>query len=358
MSYNHFKVEDFVLDKKFRQWILSPDAESNLFWQSWLHHHPEKKAVLQEARNIILKMPSMKHKWDKEMEDSLWQAIEEDTQKADPPRTKVLPLHSAAVLESSHRELRRKPYFSHAGKVAAVILLVLICGAAVYVGLRGNHSAQMPVAYVAREVPLGTKARFSLPDGTHVVMNAGSSMRYPEHFSSDERLVSVQGEIYFDVARDSLRPFRVKTGAVVTEALGTAFNVLYEKNRMEIALIEGKVQVSLTSPGARDKLILAPGERASLQDDAYLVRDPFDVEKVTAWTRGIILFKGAGEQEVINTLERWYGVDIVTKGQSSKPWNFLGKFEDKSLEYVLQSMAYTMNFHYTIEGDTITIDYL
>lgn len=79
MNYRRFTVEEFVLDKNFRNWVLNPDAESNLFWQQWLQHHPEKREVLQEARAIILKMPLINYGWDEEMEDALWQGIEKDT---------------------------------------------------------------------------------------------------------------------------------------------------------------------------------------------------------------------------------------------------------------------------------------
>ena len=189
-------------------------------------------------------------------------------------------------------------------------------------------------------------------------MNAGSTLYYPERFSSQERVVEVQGEAYLEVAKDHTRPFKVKTGVVVTEALGTIFHVRNDQEEVAIALLEGKVQVSIeTTDQNKDKLILMPGEQAVLEHEKRLVKDLFDVEKVTAWTRNTILFENAEQQEVVHTLEQWYGVTISTQGQASKPWNFTGKFQDKSLEYVLQSVGYTMDFHFTIEKKDVRIIY-
>ncbi len=364
MSYSSFTVEDFVLDKHFRQWVLSPEAERNLFWKTWLAHHPEKKEVLQEARALILKMPRINYGWNSEVEDALWQSIAQDTQERQQAEeatyTKIIPLHAAAVLNlSPHTPEHKRWGYQTVGSVAATVLLVLSFGMAAYLGSYQRDQEQpQPIVYLTKQTPLGTKARFGLPDGTQVVLNAGSTVRYPEHFTAEERRIDIKGEAFFEVVKDSLRPFRVNTGAIVTEALGTAFNVRYEQQIIEIALIEGKVQVSVDHTGKKeDPIILWPGEQASLEDKKHLLKSTFDTEQVTAWKDGVIFFKGAKEQEVVSTLERWYGIKISTQGKASKPWNFTGRFQDKSLEYVLRSVGYTMDFHFTMEKEEVKIVY-
>lgn len=362
MSYHQFTVEDFVLNKHFRQWVLSPDAESNMFWQSWLARHPEKREVLQEARAIILAMPRINYGWNPELEENLWQSIVQDTQASpqgeEKASTKVVPLHADAVLGTTMIRVQHKRWhYQTMGRVASTILLLLCFGLAGYLGYHVQH-AETSVMYITHDTPPGSRSAFNLPDGSHIVLHAGSSARYPKHFAAQERLVEIKGEAFLTVARDSLRPFRVRTGKVMTEALGTAFNVRYEQHAVEIALVEGKVQVSLAGSSTQEeKLILMPGERAILQEDKYLVRDVFNSEKVTAWKEGMIFFDSAGEAEVIQTLERWYGVKISIEGQPSKSWNFTGKFKDKDLEYVLKSVGYTMNFSFTKEKDQVKIMY-
>lgn len=373
MDYKRFTVEEFVLDKYFRQWVLNPNAESNLFWQMWLQRNPKKREVLQEAKAIILIMPRIDYGWDIEVEDALWQSIQQNTQEINPDKAapveaaseeeylaKVIPLHSAAVLGSPGYQPQHKQWnYQAMGRVAATILLVMTVGIAGYLGFNGQPQIEpQPVAYLTKEAPLGTKTKFSLPDGSQIILNSGSSVHYPEVFNDSERLIEIKGEAFLEVAKDRTKPFRVKTGTVMTEALGTAFNIIYEQEAVEVALVEGKVKVTKYKAGKKEeKVILMPGEQASLQDEKYLTKDVFDLEKVTAWKEGIVFFEGAGEDEFINSLERWYGVEISVKGKASKVWNFSGRFKGKSLEYILKSVGYTMDFNFTIEKKKVKIIY-
>ncbi len=362
MSYSRFSVEDFVLDKYFRQWVLSPDEESNLFWQEWLQHHPEKIEMLQEARAIIVKIPRINYGWNLELENAIWHSIAQKTQKnhqgEEIANTKIVPMNAESILGASLNEhQKRKWSYRMLSRVAATVVIILSIGIAGYLGFHEDNDAR-EITYLIKEAPLGTKVRFDLSDGTKVVLNAGSIARYPERFASGERIVEVEGEAFLEVAKDSLRPFRVKTGALVTEALGTAFNVSNEQEKIDVALVEGKVQVSLVKPGTKvTKLILMPGEQASLQEEGYLIKQAFNPEKVTAWKDNIIFFEGATEEEVVRQLERWYGVKIDISGQSSKSWDYTGKFKDKHLSYVLKSIGYTMGFQYVINGKEVKIMY-
>jgi ferric-dicitrate binding protein FerR (iron transport regulator) len=160
------------------------------------------------------------------------------------------------------------------------------------------------------------------------------------------------------VAKDAQRPFRVKTGEVVTEALGTAFNVRNFGASVEIALVEGKVQVSRVIADITEaQLILLPGEKAYLKDNATLAKNYFNPEQVIAWKEGVIFLESAKEQEVFAALEQWYGVKISTEGKASRAWRYSGKFKNKSLEYILRSVGYTMDFTFRIEDQKVTIRY-
>jgi ferric-dicitrate binding protein FerR (iron transport regulator) len=367
MSYCGFAVEDFVLDKHFRHWVLTPDVESNVFWNSWLQHNPDKGEVIQEARAIILNMPRINYGWSNELEDSMWQSIVEETQKTqkeeqgsriEKANSRVVPLHVTAMLGSiEYAAPRRQWYHLSIVRIAATLLLVLTFSIGSY--FVSQESKESVVAICTVEAPWGKKETFDLPDGSKVQLNAGSAAHFPERFSEKERLIEIRGEAFIEVKKDRLRPFRVKTGILMTEALGTAFNVNCQEESVEISLVEGKVEVSVVNHGKKEeRLILMPGEQASLQNENCLVKDVFNVEKVTAWKHGMIFFISAGQEEVINTLEQWYGVKITLQGQTSKPWNFTGKFKGKSLEYVLKSVSYTMKFDFKIEGDKVKITYL
>ena len=362
MDYSRFTVEDFVLDRKFRKWILSPDTETNMFWDAWLEKHPHKLKTLQEAKTIVIQLPKVDYGWNDEKEDTLWQSIYQDihhhTGKKD---TKVISLHASATLQNhAFQQENRKWHYHQIGKVAAAILLLLCAGLAYYFGIRSIQKAseEHPVTYINRETPLGKKEKFHLPDGTFVVLNAGSAVKYPVYFSDTLRLIEVTGEAFLEVAKDTLRPFKVKTGDLVTQALGTAFNVRNFGESVEIALVEGKVKVSrIVNNTTEANLTLLPGEKAVLNAHKNLVKAQFDPEKVTAWKEGVLLLESASEREIIHALEQWYGVNISVQGHALRPWQYSGTFDNKSLEYVLKSMGYTMGFTFWIEDTEVTIRY-
>ena len=361
MDYSRFTVEDFVLDRKFRKWILSPDTETNIFWNAWLEKHPHKLKTLQEAKTIVLQLPKVDYGWNDEQEDTLWQSIHQDMHHPGKKEIKVISLHASATLQNhALQKEHRKWHYHQTGKVAAAILLLLCAGLAYYVGLHSIQKASevLPVTYINRETPFGKKEKFHLPDGTFLVLNAGSAVKYPTYFSDTLRLIEVTGEAFLEVAKDTLRPFKVKTGDLVTKALGTAFNVRNFDESVEIALVEGKVQVSRMVNSTTDSNItLLPGEKAVFNEKKNLVKEHFNPEKVTAWKEGILLLESANEQEIIHALEQWYGVNITVQGYAARPWQYSGTFNNKSLEYVLQSMGYTMDFTFHIEDGNITIRY-
>ncbi len=363
MDYSRFTVEDFVLDKKFRKWVLTPDTETNVFWDEWVEKHPHKLKTLQEAKIIVLKFPKVNYGWNHEKEDALWQTIKQDihsaTQKSD---TKVISLHSSATLQHhSLQKNNRKWHYHQTGKVAAAILFVLSAGMAFYFGTQyfQKDSENRDVTFINREIPLGKKEQFHLPDGTFIVLNAGSAVKYPAYFSDTLRSIEISGEAFLEVAKDSLRPFRVKTGDLMTQALGTAFNVRHDgENEVEIALVEGKVLVSsIEKEGTSADIILLPGEKVVLDVQKKLEKSHFNPEKVIAWKDGILLLERANEHEVIYKLEQWFGVTITIEGEPKRSWQYSGTFDNKSLEYILKSMSYTMNFSFSIEDTDVTIRY-
>lgn len=366
MDYTRYTVEDFVLDGNFRRWILAPDVETNRFWQDWLEKHPDKLAELQEARAIILSIPRVEYGWNDAVENQVWQRIVDEikTHSSDETgdereRKPSIPLHPDAVLgRVSDRKNRGTRFHAVMWGMAASLVLALtaVLGYFQFFHRVSDDLARArPQVY---DVPPGAKANFTLSDGTRVFLNGGSRIIYPESFSADERTIEIEGEAFLEVAKDPQRPFTVKTGTLTTEALGTAFNVRNDGTAVEVALVEGAVRVTSAPKGLDERsVILAPGSRALLAEDGVLLTSEFDIDEVTAWTRNILAFNRASEQEVIRRLEQWYGVVISTHGVPSQPWKYSGRFEDKNLEFVLSSMSYAMGFSFEVQDRNVVIYY-
>lgn len=168
------------------------------------------------------------------------------------------------------------------------------------------------VAYNTMSTPIGRQFKVRLPDGTHVWLNAASSITYPTLFSGPEREVKITGEVYFEVARNKKQPFKVSThGNTAIEVLGTHFNVsAYEnENMLRTTLLEGAVKVI-----KGNSVVLKPGFQAVIdladEQDKKIAVNKVDAEKSIAWKSGYFNFEGLSLPEAMKQIERWYNVTI------------------------------------------------
>lgn len=199
-------------------------------------------------------------------------------------------------------------------------------------------------------VPAGERAQVTLPDGTSVWLNSGTTMRYPASFDHRrKREVTVDGQVYLDVARDERHPFIVHTYLADVEVHGTVFDVnAKEQDRVfETSLFEGKVSVSL--PGAADRRIfLSPDKKLTLRDNKLWISkiDDYDVYK---WREGLYCFRDKHFSEIIRDLERYYGKEIVYEPDPRLEKDVLtGKFRIKDgLDYALQILQTSLRFNYS-----------
>lgn len=173
-------------------------------------------------------------------------------------------------------------------------------------------------------IPRGGEYNLVLADGTRVYLNSMSSFKYPVAFSGNTRNVELSGEAYFEVAKDTKRPFIVKTSAINIEVLGTSFNVnAYENTeRIITTLVEGRVKLNSSFSGSR---LLAPDEQA-ISD---LKSGKTDIKKVdaslyTAWRNGNLTFYDSRLEDIMITLTRWYSANVSFKNESVKDLRFSG----------------------------------
>ncbi|MGN6508052.1 MAG: FecR family protein [Chitinophaga sp.] len=189
------------------------------------------------------------------------------------------------------------------------------------VKLANGQLAYEPLGQASDEIlfntmrtPRGGEYRRTLPDGSRVWLNAASSITYPTAFRGGTREVAITGEAYFEVAKQAGMPFRVKTGEMVVEVLGTHFNVnaYTEEKTIKTTLLEGAVKVRA---GGREAL-LKPRQQAGLREDGLLsVKDDVNVEEVVAWKNGFFQFHDADMQAVMRQLEKWYDVKAIYEGE-------------------------------------------
>jgi len=218
-----------------------------------------------------------------------------------------------------------------------------------------NSAVNNAIAYNTMSTPKGRQFQLLLPDGTKVYLNAASTLTYPTAFTGKERSVQVAGEAYFEVAHDAAKPFKVQLpdGGQI-EVLGTHFNVNAYQNEAAIktTLIEGSVKIATTNGQfAR----LKPGEQASLSQSSHTIPvKTVDLDKVTAWRKGIFDFNDVGLREMMRQIERWYDIEVGYEGNVPDV-KFFGKVSRSStLSTVLEALD-GFGLHYRVAGRKIII---
>ncbi|CAN5395028.1 FecR domain-containing protein [soil metagenome] len=209
------------------------------------------------------------------------------------------------------------------------------------------------IPLINKSTQIGEKRKIKLPDGSYVILNSGSSIDYPEIFADSIRMVNLSGEAFFEVVSDHKKPFRVKTDAALTTALGTAFNIRVRDELAEITLTEGKVRVELAG---NDKVFLKPGEMAIANaSNQELAVQEVDIKEMIDWKNGVITFKNQQVKEVFLKLENWYGVKInVDKGFKTTE-KISGEFNNESLNNILSGLSFLFDFNFKLTGKEVSI---
>jgi ferric-dicitrate binding protein FerR (iron transport regulator) len=246
-----------------------------------------------------------------------------------------------------------------------------------------------PVAYNEIMVPYGSKTVVVLSDSSKVWLNAGARFKYPTRFDGDRREVFLQGEGFFDVAKDAVRPFFVSAGGLNIKVLGTKLNVMAnaDDSRIEATLVEGSIEVlGMQAFGQGKPLTLQPGQTITLQKeaDAYHVSkitgdealpipeeaaeevkirsaslsEKRDVNRTVAWKENKLIFADERFADAKVRLERWYGVVIEVEDPEILEYRFTGTFEKQTVEQAMAAFGKAALCHFRIENSRVVVSKL
>lgn len=246
-----------------------------------------------------------------------------------------------------------KTFYRYVAVVAAVVLI------AFFSYRIGETNLKQSLTAIEVEAPLGSQSRLRLPDGTLVVLNAGSRIAYPQDFGVDSRKVELEGEGYFEVEHNAEIPFYVSSVNLQVKVLGTKFNFCDypEDEKAVVSLLEGKVALdNLMRKEA--EMTLLPDERIVLDKRAGQMKKESGHDKqVTGWVQGRLSFDETPLNEVVKVLERSYGVRIYFASEALKSYRFYGNFSrtEQSLEDILETLEKTGKVRYTVSDREITL---
>jgi Fe2+-dicitrate sensor, membrane component len=223
---------------------------------------------------------------------------------------------------------------------AAIVVVAILSGAV----LHSLIEEKPQTLYTEISVPAGQMTQIKLPDGSKVLLNSGSVLKYPTVFANTSRDVSIDGEAFMEIAKNPEKPFRVTTNKFSVEVLGTTFNITAysNENHSNVTLIEGSVKISTDNNKNTQKII--PGQSASITDGNLTEIAQVNTQFYTSWKDGKIVFRKETLEEIAKKLERWYNVEIKFADEDLKKEIFSGTLlKYKPVEQVFKSLILLNN---------------
>jgi transmembrane sensor len=238
-------------------------------------------------------------------------------------------------------------------KIAAILIIGLLLGLSV------QYLKKTEPVYFTSIAPKGSVSQMVLPDNSIVYLNAGSQLKYTVAGVKRKREVFLEGEAWFDVAKNEKKPFVVHTPFYDVKVLGTQFNVKAYKTDTEIVttLEEGSVQIASSENfKMAENKTLHPGEQLvyNRQNKTINVKD-VETRMFTAWKDNKLIFINMNLKELIVLLERKYGVEIEITDNMILNYHYDGTIKDETILEVLDLLKETLPIKYKIEGQTILI---
>jgi len=301
---------------------------------AWVKENPANKTLLEDSMEVWEVAESSDLEFQPNM-DTAWANIDKR-------------LNQARAENKQEAIIKPIGFFKPWMRIAAAILFLVSIAVWQYPNIIGDK-------LITTETVAQEKTTIELPDGTKVWLNQKSSLQYEKQF--DKRIVYLEGEAFFDVAKMKGKPFEIYAGASKTSVLGTSFNVRAypNENKVEIAVETGKVEFSAENKPSENAL-LTPGEFAVYTKTTEKV-DKLTFEKLNAaaWKKGALRFKNSQLDEVIESLERYYDIDIKVSNNKiyNCVWTTTETHEEPVLEDLLEQIRFTIDIEYELVKDKV-----
>jgi ferric-dicitrate binding protein FerR (iron transport regulator) len=372
-KYLHFSEEDFLWDIPFRNWVLQPSEESDLFWKDWMDAHPDRAHVVRKAMMMVRALqprePDLPEQVITEEIEKLMQAL--------PPHREQQVMEPQEVPVRTISSTRR--WWMTAAAVAAVSLGILWVSGLLQ---PGTTSAEFPTyaeLVMRADMPLKEWHNKSdkplmvlLPDSSSVTLAPGASLSAAASFEGAAvREVILTGKAFFEVKRRPTQPFQVYSNGVVTKVLGTSFTVSAdsESGRVRVQVRTGKVQVFEQNANLSQKEIKGVVLTANQQVEyvpgteslaVQLVDRPLPVpvedslgNKIDPPTR--FAYERAAVKEVLADMEKTYGISIEIEDPAILTCSFSGDISAGNLYDQLSMICIALNASYHVNGTTVLV---
>ena len=314
--------------------------------KNWLQDHPEDKTYFIDLYKAHVNIES-----DRQVNDELiHQQWEHFT-------------HDVINKPKSFKSTKRFIPWNQISRYAAVFILGMFLSSGLFWAYQ--HVVRPNLFSQVIEVPFGGKSNVFLADGTEVLLNAGSQLKYNPSFGNRKREVIIEGEAFFKVATNPNMPFVVKTSDLVVKAYGTEFNVkaYADEKVIETTLIEGSISVQKNSSQSGKEFFLKPNEKityhkavntaARHKKEQLFISRNIDVNLSTAWIDDRINVKSELLSELVIRLQRKYNVQIHYDEVELGSLRFSGILENETIEQVMKAIQLTAPINFEIKNRDI-----
>lgn len=332
------------------------DNETTKMVEKWIKSSDDNLKLAEDIYFIISVNEKVEDQGKIDVKDAYREFCEE-YKKTEPDvvgdTDKIFVRQNSKIKKSDSEKISTKRHWSNISYVAAISLLIIVSGLFLSLLIQNNKSQMFTVS-----TNLGERALVELPDGTQAWLNACSDISYKESLFSRKRLVSLNGEAYFEVVHNKRSPFIVNTDNVNIEVLGTKFNIRnnIDERYITTTLIEGSIKFSNEFAGIDLQLI--PGEEMKFnkKDQQYSMYQHSNITDVIGWIDGRLIFRNNTFFEIAVLLEQNYNVRIHFADELVKTERFNADFEISDNIYQIMSiLELTNRFKYEINNRDITI---
>ncbi|MDO6432238.1 FecR domain-containing protein [Flavitalea sp. BT771] len=335
--YTAYGEELFAADEYFQQWVLHPDSDNTLFWESWLELNPSRQDIIKKARILVRELAA---------NDYFIHPLSA-SEKADIKSElfRNLNLGSTPHLNEAIPLRRRTRWIPWA---AAACLLAAIITAWLLFTTRpsANEASQEYAALTVTTGPSETK-RVILEDSTSVILNAGSTLQFRNSSRDhDLREAWLTGNAYFKVKKDR-KPFLIHARSLAIAILGTELNVNARSASIAVELTSGRIKVQ--QKDSNTAAYLLPGDRLQLDTiSRTLVRTTIDAGLYTAWTEGNWSFRKTPLGDIAALLEEYYGVDVQFRSPGSRRLRIDALMPVSNLQDLVTVLQHTLPIKITL----------
>lgn len=324
----------------------------------------QEKEIIErwEARNNEnhLAMQKIKRIWDASMEEQEqmqndWMDIEEDWTTLQRKISTLDEKHPSEPKKASYATFRpTKPgAFQQFMKVAAIFVVMALATVLAYNNWYETETIAQESVLKEISTANGQRVNLTLSDGTGILVNSGSEIKFPDTFQSDKREVFLEGEAYFNVTENTEAPFLVHTKGMTTKVLGTSFSVraYSEDSNVSVVVEEGRVALSAEAGGTSDPVILTKHKlgQFDMEDGKISTRDVEDMQLYLSWTEGFLKFKEQQMRKVARELERRYDIEVIFSNESISDMLLTANLKSRSMNNVLDVIAMSLDINYRIE---------